>query len=233
MPDEQPLKKQEHHFFAYLRNNFITGLTALLPLWAVIVVITFLVNLVNNKMLKPLLGFIHPYLKWADPEVVAVSVKLALFVAILLLLTLFGALVKNFFIGRIFNFGERILMRIPFINKIYGGMQQLSKAFLMQKQAMFRTSVLVEYPKKGTYVLGFLTADASKEINTKIKEDLVSVFVPTTPNPTSGFLLFVPRSEIIKLRMNIEESFKLIVSFGAVTPEDLQHKKNGLNYPLR
>jgi uncharacterized membrane protein len=225
--EEQKLNKKEHHFFAYLRNNFITGLTALLPLWAVIVVITFLINLVNDKMLKPLLGFIHPYLKWADPELVAVSVKVALFVVILLLLTLFGALVKNFFIGRIFNFGERILMRIPLINKVYRGMQQLSKAFLMQKQAMFRKSVLVEYPKKGTYVLAFLTADAAREINAKTNDDLVSVFVPTTPNPTSGFLLFVPRADIIELRMSIEDGFKLIVSFGAVAPGDLHHEREG------
>jgi len=222
MKDHETKPTKTHHLSTYLRTNFITGITALLPLWAVILVVTFLVNIINDKMLNPILSFISPYVEWADPEVVAGSLKVALFIALLILIMLFGALVKNFFIRRILDFGERIVMKIPLINKIYGGIQQISKVFLIQKQAMFRKAVLVEYPKKGTYVLAFLTADASKEIGSKTGEDLISVFVPTTPNPTSGFLLFVNRNEIIELQMSIEDSFKLIVSFGAVTPEKSQ-----------
>ena len=197
-------------------------MTALLPLWAVILVVTFLVNLVNERMLNPLLRMISPYLSWADPQVVRGSIKVALFFVLILLITLLGMLVKNFFFRRVLGFGESLLIRIPLINKVYVGMQQISKTFITNKQAMFKKSVLIEYPRKGSYVLGFTTSDADEEVNGKTKADLICVFVPTTPNPTSGFLLFVPKRDVIELDMNIEDSFKLIVSFGGVTPSSAQ-----------
>jgi len=213
------MKKASRSFIKFLRTNFIAGVTALLPLWAVIIVITFLVTLVNDKLLNPILRLVSPYLAWADPEVVRGSIKVALFVAILFLIAFFGVLVKNFFVRRVLNVGESMLIRIPLVNKIYVAMQQISKTFIVQKQAVFQKSVLVEYPRKGSYVLGFITAEAAPEVQEKTEQELVSIFVPTTPNPTSGFLLFVPKKDVVELSLSIEDSFKLIVSFGAVMPE--------------
>jgi uncharacterized membrane protein len=213
------MHKAGDSIWKYLRTNFIAGVTALLPLWAVIIVVSFLVNLVNDKLLKPILGLVHPYVSWADPEVVRGSLKLALFIGILFLIVLFGVLVKNFFVRRILGFGEKVLIKIPLVNKIYVSMQQISRTFIVEKQAVFKKSVLIEYPRKGCYVLGFLTAAAASEIQNKTRDELVSVFVPTTPNPTSGFLVFVPKKEMIELSISIEDSFKLVVSFGAVMPQ--------------
>ena len=109
-------------------------------------------------------------------------------------------------------------MKVPLVNKVYMAMQQISKVFLVKKQAVFSKAVLVEYPRKGTYVLGLMTSEASGEVQYKTEKKLVSVFIQTTPNPTSGFLLFVPSNELINLEMSVENSMKLIISGGAVIP---------------
>ena len=212
------MQKGKFNLFTFIRNNLLAGITILLPLWAVYIVVRFIVTLVNDALLNPILNVLSPYLAWADPRYVTLSIKFIIFLAILFLITLLGVLVKNFFVRRILNFGEGILMKVPFVNKIYVAMQQLSKTFLMKKQPIFRRAVLVEYPHKGIYALGLVTSDAEGEIQYKTSKELISVFIPTTPNPTSGFLLFVPKEEIIELQMSVENSLKLIISGGAVIP---------------
>ena len=175
------MKKGRIRFFAFIRNNLLAGMTILLPLWAVYVVVRFLVTLVNDALLNPILNILSPYLEWADPRYVTLSIKVIIFLAILFLITLIGVLVKNFFVRKILDIGEGILMKVPFINKVYVAMQQLSKTFLIKKQPIFRRSVLIEYPHKGTYALGLVTSDAEGEIQFKTSKELISVFIPTTP----------------------------------------------------
>ena len=125
------MKKGRFSFFAFIRNNLLAGMTILLPLWAVYVVIRFLVTLVNDALLDPILNILSPYLEWADPRYVTLSIKVIIFLAILFLITLIGVLVKNFFVRKILDIGEGILMKVPFINKVYVAMQQLSSLFFV------------------------------------------------------------------------------------------------------
>lgn len=213
------MTKQRFHLVSFLRNNFITGVTLLLPLFGVYWIIRFIVTKVNNNLLEPVVGLLHPYISFADEQQLVIAIKVLVFIAILGLIISIGLLAKIFIVRKMLDFGESILMRVPIVNKVYSAIQQISKTFLISKHGVFRRPVLVEYPRKGIYVPALVTSEAEGEIQKKTKKDLVSVFVPTTPNPTSGFLLFVPKNEIIDLDMSIEDCMKLTISFGGVTPE--------------
>ncbi|NVM03460.1 MAG: DUF502 domain-containing protein [Candidatus Helarchaeota archaeon] len=141
------------------------------------------------------------------------------FVAILILILFVGMLARNYFGRKLIELGEWILKSIPFVNKVYNATQQISRAFISEKREVFKKAVLIEYPRKGIYSIGFLTRDTGGEVKEKIEEDTVSIFLPSTPNPTTGFILFVPKKDLVELDMSIEDSLKLIISFGAVLPE--------------
>ena len=110
------------------------------------------------------------------------------------------------------------------LRNIYSGLKQLFEAILTSKSNSFREVVLIEYPRKGIWAMGFLTGDTKGEVNHKTKSSMVNIFLPTTPNPTSGFLLFVPKADIIRLSMTVEEGIKMIISAGMLTPNEKQKK---------
>lgn len=125
-------------------------------------------------------------------------------------------------VGREFiALGRNWLKRFPLTRTIYSAASQIVEQVVGENRKLFKMCVLIEYPRPECWAVGFLTADAAREITDKAREDSVAVFVPTTPNPTSGYLVFLPRSHVIPLRMTVEEGFKLVVSAGAVTPEIL------------
>jgi len=212
------MNRTNHHVFSFFRNNFIAGITALLPLWVVYLVVKLILTSVNNALLEPIQQVVLRYLEWADPRYLTVVIKTVIFITILCLIVMLGVMVKNFFVRKILGIGESVLMKIPFVNKIYVAIQQISRTIFYNKQSFFSKVVLVQYPMKGTYVAGLVTSETNGEIQEKTKRKLINVFVPTTPNPTSGFLLFVPREEIIELEMTVEDSLKMIISFGGVVP---------------
>jgi len=113
---------------------------------------------------------------------------------------------------------------IPIISRIYSTIQQISRAFLSEKREVFKKAVLFEYPRPGTYSIGFFTQDTKGMVQDALDCDVVSVFLPTTPNPTSGFLLFVPKTEIIELDMPVEEALKLVISGGAIVPQSREKR---------
>ncbi len=119
------------------------------------------------------------------------------------------------------SLGKNWLKRFPLTRTIYTAASQIVEQIVGENRRLFRSCVLVEYPRPGIWAVGFLTSEASREISEAVAEDALSIFLPTTPNPTSGYLIFVPRSQIVPLRMTVEEGFKLVVSAGAVTPESL------------
>ena len=122
-------------------------------------------------------------------------------------------------IGRALNgLLESILNRLPVIRSLYGAIKQIMETVLANKSAAFRECVLIEYPRKGIWTLGFITGATKGEVQERAAEQLINVFVPTTPNPTSGFLLFVPERDIVRLKMRTEDGLKLVVSGGIVTP---------------
>jgi uncharacterized membrane protein len=135
-------------------------------------------------------------------------------------LTLIGAATANY-VGRLFlRLSDRILARMPVVRGVYGAAKQIFETVLAKQSNTFREAVLVEYPRKGVWTIAFVTARTEGEVRALTGPDPVSIYVPTTPNPTSGFLLFVPRSDIVPLAMTVEEAIKLVISTGIVTPPD-------------
>ncbi|HCD9372643.1 TPA: DUF502 domain-containing protein, partial [Legionella pneumophila] len=133
---------------------------------------------------------------------------------VLLLVT--GIIATNFFGQRLVSKGESLLAKIPLVRSIYNAVKQVIHAVLSTNSQAFRKVVLVEYPRKGLWTIAFQTGSVNPEIKEKTKEDMMSVFVPTTPNPTSGFMLMIPRQDAIELNMSIDEALKLVISLGVM-----------------
>ena len=113
---------------------------------------------------------------------------------------------------------ESLITHVPLLNKTYGFMKEISQTLLSGKKTMFQRVVVVEFPRAGMYTIGFVTSEAGGEVQEKTREALISVFVPATPNPTSGILLFIPRGELVDLEMSVAEGMKMIISCGSVVP---------------
>ena len=205
-----------------LRTYFITGLLVITPIGLTIFLIWNLFFFVD--------GILGEYVSNIMVKFFGFEFRTGLgFVAILILILFVGMLARNYFGRKLIELGEWILKSIPFVNKVYNATQQISRAFISEKREVFKKAVLIEYPRKGIYSIGFLTRDTGGEVKEKIEEDTVSIFLPSTPNPTTGFILFVPKKDLVELDMSIEDSLKLIISFGAVLPEyiveDLKQNK--------
>lgn len=199
-----------------LRNAFITGLVVILPLGVTMIVIRFLLDKIGTPASKYFFWFLYPDLR-ATP-IVQLGLEVISVLVVLLLITLLGYS-SRIFIGRfILSSLEQLLDRVPFINTVYRSVKQIVQTFSQQKKAVFQEVVLIEYPRKRCYVLGFLTSTAKGETQDVTGEHIVNIFVPTTPNPTSGFLLMLPEDDITRLDMSIPDGMKLIISGGAVVP---------------
>jgi uncharacterized membrane protein len=200
-------------FKAYL----LTGLVVWLPILVTMGVLRFIIDLLDKTMAlipkayqpEQLLGYHIPGL----------GVVLSL-----LLLLLTGMLATNFFGQRLVRWGEAVLAKIPLVRSIYNAVKQVMNAILSSNSQAFRRVLLIEYPSAGIWSLAFQTGSASLAINTLAGEELVSAFVPTTPNPTSGFLMMVPKSKVKDLDMSVDEALKLIISLGVMQPETITKK---------
>lgn len=210
-------KSGRFHPFRWLRNRFIAGVLVALPIVAVIWLLSKLIGTIDNAVWSLVPPRFNPKNYWDFP-----FWGLSLVMAIVGL-TLLGIFVSNRVGTRILGFGESILARVPVISPIYNGIKQILNTIAQQKDRAFRDVCLIEYPRKGIWAIGFVTADLSgapeKELGPTGK-DFVCVFVPTTPNPTSGFLLFVPTDELKLLDMTPEEGAKMIISGGMVSSNE-------------
>jgi uncharacterized membrane protein len=201
-------------FMMRARNDFFTGIAIVLPIAITIAILDFILKALNKKLLEPIVTAINPYM--TGPYVTLMA-KIIILLLIFIGITLIGIAGRILIVRRFFTFWERILMRVPMVRNIYGGTKQLSKAFLGEGKAVFKNVALVEYPRKGVYSIAFVTTvNGKKELVDKTERKLVSLFVPTTPNPTSGMFIAVPKEEVKFLDMSIEDGFKLIISAGAV-----------------
>ena len=131
-----------------------------------------------------------------------------------------GILTKNFVGSKLIHLGEKIVDRIPLARILYISVKQLMEALILQKSKAFQKAALIEYPRRGVYVIAFITGESKGEIQRLTQKKMMNVFVPTTPNPTSGFYTLVPEDEIIPLDMSIEDAFKLIMSGGILSPSE-------------
>jgi uncharacterized membrane protein len=140
-------------------------------------------------------------------------------VAVILIILLTGAVARNYVGRQLIALGNRIVGRIPLMNRIYTAIQQIVEALFSERSEVFKKAVLLEYPRKDIFSIAFVTQDTKGVIQETLDVDVVSVFLPTTPNPTSGFLLFVPKKDILELDLSVEEALKLVISGGAIVPK--------------
>lgn len=209
-----------------IRNAFIAGILVLLPISVTLVVINFLIDKIGSPSSKLFFATIDPNLR-AHPGINLLLDAAAVLIVVLLITGV--GLFSNYFFGRLFiKATEKIIERLPFISVVYKTVKQIVDTFSEQNKAVFQKCVLVEYPRKGMYSLGFLTSENDGETQVKTGQVVVNVFVPTTPNPTSGYLLMVPKEDIILLDMSIGDGMKLVISGGAVVPS-YDKNKNQIN----
>ena len=195
-----------------LRNYFLTGIVVSAPI-AITIYLTFaFVDFVDANVTPLIPARYNPetYLPFSVPG-------LGVFIAVLVLIMI-GFLTANFLGRSLLHFGERIVGRMPVVRTIYTALKQIMETVLAQSSTSFREVVMIEYPRKGIWVLAFRTGDVTGEIADAVDEAMISVFVPTTPNPTSGFLLFVPKTDIKFLDMSVEDGVKLVISAGMIWP---------------
>ena len=223
MADEQPHlieRKQRVGILSRLRTYFLTGLVVAAPVTITVVLVMWFVDFVDAWFTPMIPDRYQPerYLDFTVPG-------LGLIIAVVLL-TILGALTANLFGRTLVNYGERLVGRMPLVRNIYSALKQIFETVLSQSQQSFREVALIEYPRRGVYSIAFVTTAAKGEVQARADEEMVSVFLPTTPNPTSGFLLFVPRRDVITLEMSVEDAAKLVISAGLVAPEfDMETSK--------
>ncbi len=209
-----------------LQNLFIAGLLVLLPISITVFILTFIFQKLDN-LLSP--AFVKLLILLGLPLVKGQSIPGLGFVATIVIIIFTGLITKNILGRKLFSLGEIIVERIPVARSIYSGAKQIIDAVSKSQLDAFNKVVMVEYPRKGLFSLGFVTCEARGEIQENTNKSVVNVFIPTTPNPTSGLLIFVPKDDIMPLSMSVEEGIKLVVSGGIVTPtkmsDNLQHKK--------
>jgi uncharacterized membrane protein len=201
-------------FLRRLRNYFLTGVIVTAPIGITVYVAWIVVDLADSRI-TPLIPA-----KYSPETYLPFGIPGLGLVILFLLLTLVGFLSVNFLGRTVVRFGERVLGRMPVIRSVYGALKQIFETVLAQSSSSFREVVLVEYPRRGIWAIGLVTSVTKGQVQNMTEDDVVNIFLPTTPNPTSGFLLFVPRKDLMTLDMTVEEGLKMVVSGGLVTPVD-------------
>ena len=206
------------------RSSFLTGLAVTFPALLTLAAVKWLVGTISS--ITDLLLFFLPRGLTHESLVNANDGKGPMYwywslVALLMAVVLISAagVLARYYIGKkIIDWTDRILMLVPLLNKIYAAIKQVNESFAGNRNS-FKTVVLVEFPREGIHSIGFLTSEQRDEVQQKTREKVVSVFVPTTPNPTSGFLVLVPEDKVTKLDMSVADGIKYVVSLGSLSPE--------------
>ncbi|MFN5512511.1 MAG: DUF502 domain-containing protein [Burkholderiales bacterium] len=195
------------------RRYFITGLLIWIPIAITLWLLNFVVSTLDLSLsLLPAHWQPERFLGQKLPGIGALLTLLVIFLT--------GVLTANFLGQRLVRIWERVLARIPIVNTVYSSVKQVSDTLLSPQGNAFRKALLVEYPRRGSWTIGFLTGTPALEVRRQIDDDMVSLYVPTTPNPTSGFFLMVPRADTRELDMSVDEALKYVVSMGVVIPTD-------------
>lgn len=214
-------KQNDNSFGRRLKNYFFTGVIVAAPVAITIYMSYHLVIWINEvtKKLIPQQWRIGDFVPYAVP---------GLGLLLLLLVLLFIGMLTTGYIGKFFvRLWERIIRKMPVVSSIYSLLKQIFETFLSQKSRSFNEVVLVEYPRKGLWSIAFVSnSDTGGEVAEKSGQKTLSIFVPTTPNPTSGFLIFVPENDVIKLDMSVEDGIKYVISCGIVTPGTNNNKED-------
>lgn len=199
------------HFQRYV----IAGLLVWIPIWVTLLVLHFIISILD--------GVFDLFPKsWQPQYAFGVHIPGLGVIFSILIVFLTGLLVTNFLGRWLVQMGELIVQRIPIVRSIYVATKQVIETLFSSSSQSFRKVVLVEYPRKGIWSVAFMTNDSAQELKQKSGQDLISIFIPTTPNPTSGFLMMVPKDDVKELDMTIDQALKFIISLGVVTPPGIQ-----------
>ncbi len=202
---------------SYLRRYLIAGLLVWVPLGVTVLVVRMLIRWLDGSvMLLPEAFRPEALIGFAIPGLGVVISLLVVFVT--------GVLVANFFGRRFIALWERMLSGIPLVRSIYSGAKQLAETMFSESGNSFRKVVLVQFPRPGLWTIAFLTGEDVGEAQTKTGRDVINIYVPTTPNPTGGYFVMVPREEVVELEMSVDEGLKMLMSMGAVVPDAVREE---------
>jgi len=197
-----------------IKKIMLTGVAAIIPIGVTIYIFLIIIKAMNN------LVKIIPY-KYQPDQILPFHVPGLGIIFTLILIFVVGLVTKSYLGKKIVKLGEMLVGKIPLVRGIYNAIKQLVDAIISDKGNSFKKVVLIEYPRKGLHSIAFVTGDTRGEIKERISQDTINLFVPTTPNPTSGFYIVILKSDVIPLTMTVEEAFTLIMSGGIITPLDV------------
>lgn len=236
--EQEIIELKEHDkasFISKLRNNFFTGLLVLMPLVLTLWIFKTLIFSLDAFMQSFIpIQYIHTLtVRYDSPVFKALTGEtsipgVGLLMGFIVIVSV-GMLAKNVLGKKLFAFWDKIFHKTPLIRSIYSSIKQITNTISNTSSASFREVVLVEYPRKGCWVIAFVSGNTTVSVKRHLKDqgdNFINVFVPTTPNPTSGFLIFVPRESVKKLDMSVEQGLKLVISAGIVSPIDEVKEQN-------
>ena len=207
--------EKKNNFITKFRSFFFTGFLVTAPILITLYVTWIVITFIDSKVADLLPEYLD--FRTAFPYQIPGFGLLI----VIIFITIVGALTPGIIGRTLLKTGERIVSKMPIVRSIYSALKQIMETIMSTNSNSFREVVLVEYPRKGIWVIGFVTGDTKGEVQKllKNKNQLINIFIPTTPNPTSGFLLFVPKKDLLYLKMSVEQAVKLVISGGIVAPK--------------
>jgi len=200
-----------------IKGVFLTGIAAIIPVGVTFYVFYLIIGMMN-KLVRIIPARFHPdqILPFHIPGLGVIITLILIFIA--------GLVTKSYFGKKAVVLGEKLVGKIPLVRGIYNALKQLVEAVFSDKGESFKKAVLIEYPRKGLYSIAFVTGESRGEVQSRTSQKCINLFIPTTPNPTSGFYIMIPETDVIHLDMTVEEAFTLIVSGGIVSPADVRQQ---------
>lgn len=219
--DDDQESNAQYTFFSRVRAYFLAGVLVTAPIGITVYLTWIFLSFIDTRVSALIPARFNPfnYLPFSVPGIEVVKALLSL-AFVIFCFVLIGWFARNVFGRVLYRLSEYIVHRMPVINTLYKAIKQIFETIMTSQSQAFREVVMLEYPRKGVWSIGFVTGKSEGEVQRVTEDDTINVFVPTTPNPTSGYLLFVPRKECKFLNMTVEEAAKLIVSAGIITPPD-------------
>ena len=213
MAKKKKVKRIKPSIFARTRVNFFTGVVIVAPIMLTFYLLWWAINLVDGLIVPWVPKFYNPS-TYIGTDIPGFGV-----IVFLIFSAAVGALTKGLFGRQILKLGENLVERMPVVRSIYNALKQIAETVMSQSNNSFQNACMVEYPRKGIWAIAFVSTKTKGEVSNQLDDrEMLSIFLPTTPNPTSGFLLFVPEEDVIILDMSVEEAAKLVISAGLVTP---------------
>jgi uncharacterized membrane protein len=208
-----------------MKKCFVAGLVTLLPLAVTIWIVVFIVHFLTRPfmgIMTSLIKKLPPFGIFATERGIRTVSEILILIGLFLFTFLLGFVARRFFFHSLIKFGDKLLYRIPLVNKVYKTAKEIIQALFASKGQSFKQVVLAPFPYQGAYCVGLISHDAPRTCNTSVEKEMISVFLPTTPNPTTGFLIMCPKDELIFLEMKSDEAIKYVVSCAVIQPEKIK-----------